>query len=72
MPLEVRSATLEDLGAISTMQKASLPETYGPFLGRATVEEFVTSGKVERDFEEHWRTRRSPLSTTKSSVSPFS
>jgi ribosomal protein S18 acetylase RimI-like enzyme len=36
------------------MQKASLPETYGPFLGRSVVEEFVEAGSVERYFEEHW------------------
>ena len=40
--------------AISAMQKASLPETYGPFLGSAAVEEFVVAGSVERYFEEHW------------------
>jgi hypothetical protein len=55
MPLEVRSATREDISDISTMQKASLPETYEPFLGRSTVEEFVASGKVDRYFEEHWQ-----------------
>jgi ribosomal protein S18 acetylase RimI-like enzyme len=36
------------------MQKASLPETYGPFLGPTAVEEFVAAGSVERYFEEHW------------------
>jgi len=36
------------------MQKASLPETYGPFVGRSAVEEFVAVGNVERYFEEHW------------------
>ena len=36
------------------MQNASLPETYGPFLGRAAVDEFVAAGSVERYFEEHW------------------
>jgi ribosomal protein S18 acetylase RimI-like enzyme len=40
--------------AISAMQRASLPETYGPFLGPAVVEEFVAAGSVERYFEEHW------------------
>jgi len=40
--------------AISAMQKASLPETYGPFLGATTVEEFVAAGSVEHYFEEHW------------------
>jgi ribosomal protein S18 acetylase RimI-like enzyme len=37
------------------MQKASLPETYGPFLGRPVVEEFISAGSVERYFEQHWR-----------------
>jgi ribosomal protein S18 acetylase RimI-like enzyme len=41
--------------AIGAMQKASLVETYGPFLGRAAVEEFIAAGNVERYFEEHWR-----------------
>jgi hypothetical protein len=36
------------------MQKASLLETYEPFLGQALVEEFIASGNVERYFEEHW------------------
>lgn len=36
------------------MQKASLPETYGPFLGRSAVDEFVEGENVERYFEEHW------------------
>lgn len=36
------------------MQKASLVETYEPFLGRAAVEEFIAGGNVERYFEEHW------------------
>jgi ribosomal protein S18 acetylase RimI-like enzyme len=36
------------------MQRASLPETYGPFVGRPAVEEFVAAGNVERYFEEHW------------------
>jgi ribosomal protein S18 acetylase RimI-like enzyme len=40
--------------AISAMQKASLPETYGPFLGPAVVEDFVAARSVERHFEEHW------------------
>jgi ribosomal protein S18 acetylase RimI-like enzyme len=40
--------------AIGAMQKASLPETYGPFVGRAAVEEFVAAGNVERYFEMHW------------------
>lgn len=37
------------------MQKASLLETYEPFLGRAAVEAFIADGQVERYFEEHWR-----------------
>lgn len=36
------------------MQKASLLETYEPFLGRAAVEEFIAGGHVESYFEEHW------------------
>jgi ribosomal protein S18 acetylase RimI-like enzyme len=36
------------------MQTASLPETYGPFLGPAAVEAFIVAGSVERYFEEHW------------------
>ena len=36
------------------MQKASLPDTYEPFLGRAPVDEFIAAGNVERYFEEHW------------------
>ena len=37
------------------MQKASLLETYEPFLGRAAIEEFIAAGEVEEYFEEHWR-----------------
>jgi ribosomal protein S18 acetylase RimI-like enzyme len=37
------------------MQKASLPDTYGPFLGREMVDEFIAAGNVERYFEKHWR-----------------
>ena len=36
------------------MQKASLLETYEPFLGRAAIEEFIAGGHVEGYFEEHW------------------
>ncbi len=36
------------------MQRASLPETYAPFLGPEAVDEFVAGGNVERYFEEHW------------------
>ena len=36
------------------MQKASLLETYEPFLGRAAIEEFIEAGQVERYFDEHW------------------
>jgi ribosomal protein S18 acetylase RimI-like enzyme len=36
------------------MQKASLLETYEPFLGRERVEEFISGGNVDRYFEEHW------------------
>src|SRR5512133_2916794 len=53
-PLEIRSATCADVAAIAAMQKASLLETYEPFLGRAAVEEFIAEGQVERYFEEHW------------------
>ena len=42
------------MSAIGAMQKASLPETYGPFVGRPAVEEFVAAGNVERYFGEHW------------------
>ena len=31
--------------AIGAMQKASLPDTYGPFLGRATVEDFIADAE---------------------------
>jgi ribosomal protein S18 acetylase RimI-like enzyme len=54
-PFEVRPATRDDVSAIASMQKKSLPETYEPFLGRAAVEEFVARGNVDRYFEEHWR-----------------
>jgi ribosomal protein S18 acetylase RimI-like enzyme len=54
-PFEVRPATREDVPAISAMQKESLPETYGPFIGRAAVEEFVGGGNIDRYFEDHWR-----------------
>jgi len=37
------------------MQRASLVETYGPFLGRAAVEAFAVGGNVERYFLERWR-----------------
>ena len=40
--------------AIDAMQRASLPDTYGPFLGRATVGEFIGAGNVERYFGKHW------------------
>jgi hypothetical protein len=36
------------------MQRASLLETYEPFLGRAAIEEFIAGGHVEGYFEEHW------------------
>jgi ribosomal protein S18 acetylase RimI-like enzyme len=42
------------LAAISEMQKASLPETYQPFLGRSAVERFIAAGSVECYFEGHW------------------
>jgi GNAT superfamily N-acetyltransferase len=53
-PFEVRPATRDDVPAIATMQKESLPETYEPFLGRAAVEEFVAGGNIDRYFDEHW------------------
>jgi GNAT superfamily N-acetyltransferase len=53
--LEFRAATHDDVSAISTMQKASLPETYGPFLGRPAVDEFIAGGNVDRYFEENWQ-----------------
>ena len=37
------------------MQRESLVETYGPFLGRAAVTKFVALGSVERYFRERWR-----------------
>ena len=37
------------------MQKASLLETYEPFLGRAAIEEFIAAGGVDDYFDEHWR-----------------
>jgi ribosomal protein S18 acetylase RimI-like enzyme len=52
--LEIRPANEADVAAISAMQKASLPETYGAFLGREAVDEFVAGGNVESYFEEHW------------------
>ncbi|HEX6713472.1 MAG TPA: N-acetyltransferase [Thermoleophilaceae bacterium] len=39
---------------IGAMQTASLPDTYGPFLGKVTVDEFIAAGSVDRYFEEHW------------------
>jgi GNAT superfamily N-acetyltransferase len=36
------------------LQRASLVETYEPFLGRAAVEDFIAGGNVERYFEERW------------------
>jgi ribosomal protein S18 acetylase RimI-like enzyme len=39
---------------MSAMQKASLLETYEPFLGREPVEEFIAAGMVERYFDDHW------------------
>jgi len=52
---DVRPAAAEDVPAISAMQKASLPETYGPFLGRPAVEEFIAGGNVDRYFDENWQ-----------------
>ena len=53
--VELRPAVRGDVAAISAMQKASLLETYEPFLGRAAIEEFIAAGLVERYFDEHWR-----------------
>jgi hypothetical protein len=53
--LAVRPAAAEDVPAISAMQKASLPETYGSFLGRPAVEEFIAGGNVDRYFDENWQ-----------------
>jgi ribosomal protein S18 acetylase RimI-like enzyme len=36
------------------MQRASLVETYEPFLGRAPIEKFIAGGQVERYFQDHW------------------
>src|SRR5262249_61550957 len=44
--LEIRPADETDVAAISAMQRASLPETYGAFLGREAVEAFVAGGNV--------------------------
>ena len=55
MALELRPAVRADVVAIAAMQKASLLETYEPFLGRAAIEEFIEAGRVEDYFEEHWR-----------------
>src|SRR5262249_7950178 len=52
--VELRPAARADVAAISAMQKASLLETYEPFLGRAAIEEFIEAGQVERYFDEHW------------------
>jgi hypothetical protein len=43
-PVEFRSAARDDVPAMSAMQRASLVETYGSFLGRAAVEEFIAGG----------------------------
>jgi GNAT superfamily N-acetyltransferase len=53
--VELRPAVRGDVAAISAMQKASLLETYEPFLGRAAIEEFIAAGLVQRYFDEHWR-----------------
>jgi len=50
----LRPATHADVDAVSSMQRASLLETYEPFLGRAAIEEFIAGGHVEGYFEEHW------------------
>ena len=52
--LQVRSATRADVPAICALQRASLAETYEPFLGRTAVEDFIAGGNVERYFEERW------------------
>lgn len=52
---ELRSATRDDVPAMSTMQRASLVETYEAFLGRMAVEEFIDAGNAERYFEERWQ-----------------
>ena len=52
--MTLRPATHADVDAVSSMQKASLLETYEPFLGRAAIEEFIAGGHVEGYFEEHW------------------
>jgi ribosomal protein S18 acetylase RimI-like enzyme len=36
------------------MQRASLVQTYEPFLGQTAVEDFIAGGNVERYFDEHW------------------
>jgi ribosomal protein S18 acetylase RimI-like enzyme len=52
--LEVRAATRADVAAICALQRASLVETYEPFLGRSAVEDFIAGGNVERYFEKRW------------------
>jgi len=52
---ELRSARREDVSVMSAMQRASLVETYEPFLGRVAVEEFSEAGNVEQCFEARWR-----------------
>jgi hypothetical protein len=49
-----RPATWADVAAICAMQRASLVETYEPFLGRAAVEDFIAGGGVEQYFEARW------------------
>ena len=55
MAIELRPAVRADVAAIAAMQKASLLETYEPFLGRAAIEEFIAAGGVDDYFDEHWR-----------------
>jgi len=55
MDVELRPAVRADVAAVAAMQKASLVETYEPFLGRAAIEEFIAAGGVDDYFEEHWR-----------------
>lgn len=55
MAVQLRPADRADVAAIAAMQKASLLETYEPFLGRDAIEEFIAAGQVEAYFDEHWR-----------------
>jgi ribosomal protein S18 acetylase RimI-like enzyme len=52
--VELRAAVRADAAAMAAMQSGSLAETYGPLLGRDSVEAFMAGGTVERYFDERW------------------